>query len=139
MARDQRRRPAAAASPSEKSCPRDREDRLLSDLSREGAPGLQSRRRVAQSREINGRDMRPFWGKVKERCKKARSPPPRLHYGSCVLRQAQDEVFSRWHLADARLDFPHPEPVEGRKMVLPRRLGHAHWGIAEDKAGARIA
>jgi hypothetical protein len=35
-----------------------------------------------------------------------------------VLRQAQDEVLSSWHFADAILDVPHPEPVEGRTAVL---------------------
>src|SRR6516162_1215167 len=33
---------------------------------------------------------------------------------SRVLRQAQDEVLSSWHLEHAILGLPHPELVEGR-------------------------
>src|SRR5579883_2885170 len=36
----------------------------------------------------------------------------------CVLRQAQDEALSSWPLANARLDGPHPEPVEGRTTSM---------------------
>src|SRR5215472_9395701 len=40
------------------------------------------------------------------------------HVRRCVLRQAQDEVFSLWPLADASLDVPHPELVEGRTLLM---------------------
>jgi hypothetical protein len=39
----------------------------------------------------------------------------------CVLRQAQDEVLSFWHLADAILDFPSPELAEGLSLSKDAR------------------
>src|SRR5215467_938706 len=43
----------------------------------------------------------------------------------CVLRQAQDEVLPLWHLEDAIPNGPHPEPVEGRTILMQQKQQRA--------------